>query len=838
MGERIEAIIAAMSLEEKAAMVQGADFWNLASLPRLGIGGVRLADGPHGLRKIDAEGNPGFSGAIPATCFPTASALASSWDPGLLRGIGVALAEECRAEDVSVLLGPGVNIKRSPLCGRNFEYYSEDPFLAGELAVAFIEGLQSLGVGTSLKHFAANNEEHLRKTIDAVIDERSLRELYLPAFEAAVKRARPWTVMCAYNRLNGRHCAENAWLLEEVLRKEWGFDGVLVSDWGACNDRVDGLMAGQDLEMPYPGPGHAREIVEAVKRGRLAEAVLDRSVRRVLELIGKASGATGTAGPAGEAFAGPATASPPLAAARGCDYDAHHELARRAARESMVLLRNEDAILPLGPGARLAVIGDMARHPRYQGSGSSLINPRRLDTILGGIGDYCHDVVFAQGYRQDRDLPDEGLVAEAVLAAREAEVAIVFAGLTASYEVEGADRSHLGLPPAHEALIEAVAAANPSTVVVLASGSAVGMPWLGRVKAVLEAFLSGEAGAGATLDLLFGRASPSGRLSETFPAALADLPSSRFFPEGPATVEYREGLYVGYRWFVSSGEKPLFPFGFGLSYTDFAWSDIALSRNAMSDTDTLRVEFSLRNTGKVEGAEVAQLYVAPPLGAAYRPARELKAFSKVFLAPGEERRVVLDLGPRSFAHWDRDLGDWRVEAGEYRILVGASSEDIRLEAAVRVVPGGGAAGPAAAPVPASGAATLDRDARTAMACYYSPQGPAAAFAPSDADFAALLGRQPPAKTRPRHEAFDMNSTLEELRASLIGRLLFRVALAVGKSTEAEPDAATERMLEVSIREMPLRNVAQFGGGRPGFGLLRFLLALMNLGRRPRRKARP
>ena len=829
MGERIEAAIARMSLEEKAAMVQGADFWNLASVPRLGIRGIRVADGPHGLRKVDAEGNPGFSGALPATCFPTASALASSWDPGLLREVGVALAEECRAEGVSILLGPGVNIKRSPLCGRNFEYFSEDPFLAGELAVAFIEGVQSLGVGTSLKHFAANNEEHLRKTINAVIDERSLRELYLPAFEAAVKRAKPWTVMCAYNRLNGTHCAENAWLLEEVLRKEWGFEGVLVSDWGACNDRVAGLVAGQDLEMPYPGPEHAREIVEAVRRGRLAEAILDRSVRRVLELIEKAGGA-GTAAPAGEAFAGAAAGSAAAspAAARGCDYDAHHELARRAARESMVLLRNEDGILPLRPEAKLAIIGDMARHPRYQGSGSSLINPRRLDTILGGIGDYSHDVVFAQGYRQDRDLPDEGLVAEAVLAAREADVAIVFVGLTASYEVEGADRSHLGLPPAHEALIEAVAEANPATVVVLASGSAVEMPWLPRVKAVLEAFLSGEAGAGATLDLLFGRASPSGRLSETFPASLADLPSTRFFPGGPATVEYREGLYVGYRWFTSSGEKPLFPFGFGLSYTEFGYSGLALSASTMCDTDILGVEFSLRNTGKSAGAEVAQLYVAPPDGAEYRPARELKAFSRVFLAPGEERRVALDLVPRAFAHWDRDLGGWRVEPGEYRILVGASSEDIRLEAKVSVTPKATAA---SAPSPA-------RDGRTTMACYHSPHGPGAAFAPSDAEFAALLGREPPAKARPRNAAFDMNSTLEELRASLIGRILFRVAMAVGRSTEARPDAATERMLEVSIREMPLRNVAQFGGGRPGFGLLRFLLALMNLGRKPRRDARP
>lgn len=814
MSEWIEAAIAAMSLDEKAAMVQGADFWRLASVERLGIRGAWMADGPHGLRKVDAEGNPGFSGAVPATCFPTASALASSWDRGLLREVGVALAEECRAEGVSVLLGPGVNIKRSPLCGRNFEYYSEDPLLAGELAVAFIEGVQSLGVGTSLKHFAANNEEHLRKTIDAVVDERSLRELYLPAFEAAVTRARPWTVMCAYNRLNGLHCAENPWLLDEVLRKEWGFEGVLVSDWGACNDRVAGLEAGQDLEMPYPGPGHAREIVAAVERGRLAEAVLDRSVRRILALIERSGAAAGGDAPAN---------GPSPSASRACDYDAHHELARRAARESMVLLKNEDGILPLKPGAKLAVVGDMARHPRYQGSGSSLINPRRLDTVLGEIGDYSHDVVFAQGYHQDRELPDEGLVAEAVLAARDADAVIVFAGLTSAYEVEGADRSHLSLPPAQEALIEAVAEANPATVVVLANGSSVEMPWLGRVKALLDAFLSGEAGAGAALDLLFGRASPSGRLSETYPVALGDLPSSRWFPEGPATVEYREGLYVGYRWFVTSGEKPLFPFGFGLSYAEFGYSGLALSARAMCDTETLRVEFSVRNTGRVAGAEVAQLYVAPPEGAVHRPARELKAFAKVFLQPGEERKVVLELDRRAFARWDSDRGRWVVDPGEYGILVGSSSEDIRLDAAIAIT--------AATESPS-------RDGGSLLPAYCRPRGPASGFAPSDAEFAALLGRQPPAKSCPRGKAFDMNSTLDELRESLVGRVFFRVALAIARRTEASPDAATERMLEVSVREMPLRNVAQFGGGHPGFGSLRVLLALANLGRRRGRDARP
>jgi beta-glucosidase len=552
MGKSVTEILASMSLEDKVALLSGADFWHLKSKPRLGIPQVMVSDGPHGLRKqAGASDHLGMGASIPATCFPTASALASSWNRNLLRVMGEALGEECLQEEVAVLLGPGVNIKRSPLCGRNFEYFSEDPCLAGELAAAWIQGVQAMGVGASLKHFACNNQEELRMTIEAVVDQRSLRELYLPAFETAIKKASPWTVMAAYNRLNGAFCAEQPWLLGDLLRNDWGFEGVVVTDWGACNDRFQGLVAGLDLEMPYPGPHNDRETWRELLRDPRRIEILDRTVARLLSLILKAD----------------ANRRP------GFRYDAeaHHALARRTAAESMVLLKNQGGLLPLAEGTKLAVIGDFAQKPRYQGAGSSLINPTRLDTVLSLIAGYTGEVSFSRGYDQATDRVDEALVAEAALAAREADVALVFVGLTAAYEMEGADRRHLRLPESHDRLVEAVAAANPKTIVVLSNGSAVELPWLEKVAAVLEAFLAGQAGAGAALDILFGRVCPSGKLAETWPLDLGDLASSSYFPEGPLTVEYREGPYVGYRFFDASGKEPLFPFGFGLSYTSFAY---------------------------------------------------------------------------------------------------------------------------------------------------------------------------------------------------------------------------------------------------------------------------
>ena len=798
MNEKIKELLAAMTLEEKASLCSGADFWHLKSVERLGIPQIMVSDGPHGLRKQDgASDHVGVADSVPATCFPTSSATASSWDAALMGEIGKALAEECLQEEVSVILGPGVNLKRSPLCGRNFEYISEDPFLAGEMAAALIQGVQGLGVGTSLKHFAANSQEHRRMSIDSVIDERTLRELYLPAFETAVKKGRPWTVMCAYNRLNGSYCSQNEWLLSELLREEWGFEGIVVTDWGACDDRVLGLKAGQDLEMPSPGGHNDKSIVRAVKRGDLPLAVLDRTVARILELILKAQ----------------ASRRP------GFRYDAaaHHALARRAARESMVLLRNEGSFLPLKAGTRLALIGDFAERPRFQGAGSSLINPSRLDTLKAELGAYSPDFVYAKGYSQDSDLPDEALIAEAVAAARAAEAVILCVGLTAAYEMEGCDRSHLRLPASHERLIEAVCAANPRSLVLLSNGAAVEMPWIQGPAAVLEGFLAGQAGAGAALDLIFGAASPSGKLAESYPLALADLPSSAHYREGPLTVEYREGLYVGYRYFDSAGKKPLFPFGFGLSYTSFEYSDLRLSAPSVAEGETLTVSFTVANTGKVAGAEIAQLYVHDREASVYRPYKELKGFAKVFLEAGERKSLSLSLDSRAFSFWDSGLGDWRAEPGDFDILVGPSSAELALSASLRLSP---------ASTGAEGRAPLGPED---LPSYFKPA--AEGLSVGDEEFCRLYGRALPPRAKAARAAFDLSTPLGDTRSSFVGRLLFNFVLRTACETMIDKnDKATLSMMEEMVSDMPVRNIVSLSGGHPGYGVALLLLFLMNLGR--------
>lgn len=773
-----------LTLEEKAALCSGQDFWFSKGIARLGIPALMLTDGPHGLRKQAQAGSVNFN-SVPATCFPTAAATANSWDRDLLREIGVALGEECRQEGVAVLLGPGVNIKRSPLCGRNFEYFSEDPLLAGELAAAWIEGVQSQGIGTSLKHFAVNNQEHLRNTINTVVDARTLREIYLAGFERAVKQARPWTVMAAYNRVNGAYCSEHPQLLDGILRGEWGYDGVVVSDWGACNDRMEGLRAGLDLEMPSSGGVNDAEIVAAVRAGRLDGAVLDRAVERLLKLILRAQGHG--------------------AANAGYRYDAqaHHRLARRAAAESMVLLRNENDLLPLRPGARIAVIGEFARQPRYQGTGSSQITPLQLEAALDHLAQSA-DCVYAAGYSA-AETPDEALIEAACAAARAAETAVIFAGLPSIYESEGFDRRHLQLPASHIALIERVAAVNPNTVVVLANGAPVTMPWAGRVRAILGTFLAGQAGGGAVADVLFGRVNPSGKLAETYPLRLEDTPAFRYFPGGPETVEYREALYVGYRYYDSAAVPVLFPFGHGLSYTTFDYGEIALSAAIIAETQPLQVTIAVRNTGTVAGAEVVQLYVRPVAPTAYRPAKELKEFAKVWLQPGEERTLAFDLDRRSFAHYDAAAGDWRVEGGDYDILIGASSADIRARATVRIealAPAGPGAGPSAY------------------------RRPAADFVASDADFATLYGGPLPRQSRA--EGFHRNSTLGELRRTFIGRQLYRGVLRGSQGLVGDGgDPALVKARDEMVAAMPLRQLVLFSGGRLNFATADALLLMMN-----------
>ncbi len=667
MNKRVEELLAKMTLEEKAGFCTGRDFWHLKGSEEHGIPSIMVADGPHGLRRQGEEADHlGIHSSLPATCFPSGAGLASTWNRELIREVGEALGKEAQALGVSILLGPACNIKRSPLCGRNFEYYSEDPYVTGEIATAFIEGVQSQGVGTSIKHFAANNQEHRRNTVDASVDERTLREIYLAGFEAAIKNARPWTVMCAYNKVNGTYCANHHYLLTEILREEWGFEGFVVSDWGAVNDIVASVQNGLELEMPGSGGMSAEKLAVAVQEGRLSEEKLDEAVGRILRVVLKAA--------------------ENRREKADFDREAHHALARKAAAESIVLLKNEGGILPLQKEARLAIVGQFAKTPRFQGGGSSHINPTKLesayDEIRRIVGE--ENLIYAQGYDLAVDETVEALAAEAREAAAQADAAVLFVGLPDIYESEGYDREHINLPESHQHLIWEVAKANPNCVVVLSNGSPVAMPWISTVKGVLEGHLGGQAGGGAVADILFGLANPSGRLTETFPLKLEDNPSFLNFPGEGNKVEYREGVFVGYRYYDTKKMPVLFPFGYGLSYTEFAYSGLTLSAQSIRDTETVTVSVTVKNVGQRAGQEVVQLYVRDVESSVIRPDKELKGFAKVQLEPGEEKTVSFELDKRAFAYWNTELGDWHVETGEFEVLVGKSSRDIVLSAALPV----------------------------------------------------------------------------------------------------------------------------------------------------------
>lgn len=667
MKRDITSLISQMTLEEKAGMCSGLDFWHLKGVERLGIPSIMVTDGPHGLRKqaTDAD-HLGLMNSVPATCFPSAAGVASSWDRELIKEMGKALGEECQAEEVGVLLGPGANIKRSPLCGRNFEYFSEDPYLSSQMAASHIEGVQSQGVGTSLKHFAANNQEHRRMSVDAIIDERTLREIYLASFEGAVKQSQPWTVMCSYNRVNGEYASENGFLLTDILKEAWGHEGFVVSDWGAVNDRVKGLRAGLELEMPPGSRGGDANIVQAVRSGELSEEVLNSAVERMLRVIFKVVDHK----------------------KEQATYDraAHHELARAVARESMVLLKNEDAVLPLRRQGRIAVIGGFAKKPRFQGGGSSHVNPTKLDDIYDEIVKAAGSaaVSYAEGYDLDRDETDERLIKEAAAAAEAAEVAVLFVGLPDRYESEGYDRTHLHLPDSHVRLIEAVSAVQKRVVVILSNGSPVVMPWIDKAQAILEGYLGGQALGGAIADLLFGDASPSGKLAETFPLKLSDTPAYLTFPgEGDRAV-YSEGIFVGYRYYDKKEIEPLFPFGYGLSYTTFEYSNLRFDKPSLSAQDRLTVFVDVKNTGAVAGKEIVQLYVRDAHSSVIRPVKELKGFEKIALQPGEVRTVQFLLDSRAFAYYSTEARDWLIETGEFEIRIGQSSRDIVLSGTVYI----------------------------------------------------------------------------------------------------------------------------------------------------------
>jgi beta-glucosidase len=748
----VKKLVSQMTLEEKAGLCSGLDFWHTKPVERLGVPSFMVSDGPHGLRKQDD--NASFNDSIKAVCFPAGCATAASFDRGLLESLGEAIGESCQHEKVSVVLGPAVNIKRSPLCGRNFEYFSEDPYLAGEVAAAYINGVQSKNVGVSIKHFAANNQEHRRMSSSSDIDERALREIYLAAFETPIRREKPWTVMCSYNRINGTFSAENKWLLTELLRDEWGFDGYVVTDWGAVVDRVKGIEAGVDLEMPSSGGVNDKKIVEAVREGRLDEKLVDLACERIL----------------GVHYRYHENAKPQTP----WDKEAQHELAASIAAECMVLLKNE-AILPLAKSDKVAFIGEFAEKPRFQGGGSSHINCFKITSALdAGSG---LDIVYAKGFEIDTDTTSEAMIQEAVAAARQARVAVVFAGLPDAYESEGYDRAHMRLPDCQNELIAAVAAANPNTVVVLHNGSPVEMPWAGSVKGILEAYLGGQAVGKAVIKVLFGDVNPSGRLPETFPLKLEDNPSYLFYGGEKDTVEYREGIFVGYRYYDKKKMDVLFPFGYGLSYTTFEYSNLITDKQRFKDNETVTVSVDVTNTGKRYGKEVVQLYIADVKSTLIRPVRELKGFEKVALQPGETKTVTFTLDKRAFACWNSEIHDWHVETGEFDIEICRSSRDVVLSRTV--------------------------------------------FVESTVSL--------PVK-------YDMNSIFMDLMADpkakpiikpVMDDIISTFASHDGEPSQAAKDAITDEMTEAMLKDMPLRALLSFGGGRYDAQRLQAILDELN-----------
>lgn len=750
----IKKIVSQMTLEEKAGLCSGQDFWHTKAVERLGIPSVMLSDGPHGLRKqVEDADHLGVNESIQAICFPAGCAMASSYDPDLIEEVGQAIGQECQAENVAVVLGPAACIKRSPLCGRNFEYFSEDPYLSTKIAAGHIKGVQSQNVGTSLKHYLMNNQEHRRMTSSSNADERTIREIYLASFEGAVRESKPWTVMCSYNQINGTYACENREYLTRVLRDEWGFDGYVVSDWGAVNDRVASLAAGLELEMPSSSGINDAKIVKAVQSGALEESVLDQAVERILTIVyryldNRKEDAV-------------------------FDYEKDDALARKAAGECAVLLKN-DGVLPLTKGTKAAFIGAFAKTPRYQGGGSSHINAYRVTGALEAAKDMA-DITYAQGYLPNADVIDKTLMDEAVAAAKGADVAVIFAGLPDSFESEGYDRTHMAMPNCQNLLISAVAAAAKKTVVVLHNGSPVEMPWIHEVDAVLEMYLGGEAVGGAAADILFGDVNPSGKLAETFPLQLEDNPSYLYYLGEKDTVEYREGVFVGYRYYDKKKMDVLFPFGHGLSYTTFVYSNLTLSADSIKDTDTLTVSLDVTNTGSVAGKEIVQIYVqAPEDAAVIRPVKELRAFGKVALAPGETKTLTFTLDKRAFAYWNTQIHDWHVLSRTYTILAAASSRDIRCQGDVYV-----------------------------------------------------------ASTTRIRQTYHLNNTLGDILADEAAAKIFAPALsgfslgAPSEEHDGQEGAVTQKMMDAMMMNMPLRSLVSFNGGAVSDTMLLELLEKVN-----------
>ncbi len=792
---------ASLDLDDAIALCSGRTTWSTHGIPALGLGPIVLTDGPHGVRRTTTDA--AIIEATPSTCFPTAVGLAASWDPELLAEVGEAIGREARALGVSAVLGPGANIKRHPLGGRNFEYFSEDPLLGGELAAGMIRGIQTVGVAACLKHFVANNQETRRMTVDVVVDERALREIYLAGFERAITSAQPSLVMSAYNRLNGTYCSDDRWLLTEVLRDDWGFGGAVVTDWGAANDRVAGIRAGLDLEMPGSGGVNDRSIRRALASGELDRADFDRVVERLVALIRRGNDAV-------DRRAVDQHGPLPVEIA-----DAHHEIARRAAAEASVLLTN-DGVLPLEPTGTIAVIGGFATDPRIQGAGSSQVAPTRVDTLLDAVRsrlDTPTHVSYAAGYDPHAEGEREDLLDEAVLVARAADVAIVMVGLPDTYESEGFDRDHLRLPDHHNHLVRAVTEVNPNTVVVLANGAPVQLPWIDRPRAVLEAYLGGQGAGEGIARLLFGEVEPGGRLAETFPLRQHDHGSDPWFPGIGRQVQYRESIHVGYRWFDTTDTPVLFPFGHGLGYTTFEYGGavVAADRFDADAEDSVTVRVDLINTGTRHGSEVVQVYLRRPASTIVRSHQELVGFRKVRLDPGERSQVEIRLDRRSFAHWDVTSGTWQVEPGPVELCIGSSSRDLHTSVHLEVASGWVPTESSVGVAPRSAADLAD-----------------------DARFRSLLGRAIP---RPDPvEPFHRNSTFEDVSSTGLGRGLRAGAIRTVQRQFGGADAideVTAHLLERAMSEAPLRAMVLFGRGRLSWAALDRMIATMNAARRVR-----
>lgn len=779
-------IIRKMTNHEKVALGSGADFWHTQPVERLNIPSIMMTDGPHGLRKQKEKGDHiGINQSVPATCFPPAATTANSWDRELMKQMGEALAKECHSQNVSVLLGPGINIKRSPLCGRNFEYFSEDPYLTGEMAGALVSEIEKHGIGTSLKHFAVNNQEYNRMVSDSIVDPRTLREIYLSAFESVVKKGRPATVMAAYNKVNGTYCCENSFLLDELLRKQWGFEGIVVSDWGATNDRIASHIAGMDLEMPGKSRDNDKLVATALNQGRLNPKVIDASIDRLLTLI----------------ESHPTNGEP-------YNENDHHRIARKIAASSFVLLKNEQ-LLPLSKNENILIIGSMAEKPRYQGSGSSLITPTRLPSLIEAFEKEGIPYTYSKGY--DSDSINSFLSEEAMTMAKSASVVILMVGLPETYESEGFDREHLNMPDSHNHLIHQIAEVNPRTVVVLSAGSPVTMPWLNQTGAVLHTYLAGQAGSEAIIDVLFGKVNPSGKLAESYPFSIEDTPCHTTFAQPGRNALYKESIYVGYRYYDTFEVQTLFPFGFGLSYTTFSYHNLHIE----GEFPNLTVSFTVENTGDIFGSEVVQCYVHHKNPGIFKAKRQLKGFDKVHLDSHQNTNVTIQLDARSFSYFNTDISDWIIENGEYEIQIGASIQDIRLKKSVTFEGN-------TVEVPVNCLPQFIPD-------YYDRFHP---IKISDGTFTQLTGIPIPYAFRKQNESFTPNSTLTELSQTWIGRMF--ASIVSKQSKKLMPSAANDekimKMVDRGVMESPLRSLVVMSNGALPKSVINILLLLANIGK--------